>query len=135
MLFANGRPASFSGLLHRPHPMVNDIIGFSRTVTLPDWQGLGLALALGDTVASAYKAIGKRVHKYPAHPSYMRALDRSPHWRLVKRPGFKELRRGRSNLRGVREGTATPLGGRPCAVFDYIGPAMDRIEAERLIRG
>ncbi len=133
VLFARGRPAAFSALLHRPHPRVRDIIGFSRTVTLPDWQGIGLAMALGDTVASAYKGIGKRAHKYPAHPSYTRTLDRSPSWRLVKRPGLVSVTRARSTLPGVREGAASTLGTRPCAVFEYCGPAMDRREAERLL--
>lgn len=133
VLFANGRPASFAALLHRPHPRVRDIIGFSRSVTLPDWQGLGLAMALGDAVASAYKAIGKRTHKYPAHPAYIRTLDRSPHWRLVKPPGLVGVWRNRSTLKGARDSGNRALGARPCAVFEYAGPAMDQREAERLL--
>jgi GNAT superfamily N-acetyltransferase len=44
----------------RPHPTVQDVTGCSRLVTLPDWQGIGLAMALIDVVGSAYKALGRR---------------------------------------------------------------------------
>jgi hypothetical protein len=39
VLFVEGVPASFAGVLHRPHPKVDDIKGVSRLVTLPDYQG------------------------------------------------------------------------------------------------
>jgi ABC-type thiamine transport system ATPase subunit len=109
------RPASFCGTLHRPHAYADDIEGASRTVTLPDWQGLGLAHVLCDTVASAFVGIGKRFHSYPAHPAFIRDRNKSPNWMLIKKPG--------------------KFGGRPNAVFRYVGPAMDRKTAHALISG
>jgi len=41
----------------------------SRLVTLPDYQGLGLAFALADRRGAAYKALGRQFHAYPAHPA------------------------------------------------------------------
>ena len=35
VLFVEGMPASFGGVLHRPHPKVDDVKGLSRLVTLP----------------------------------------------------------------------------------------------------
>jgi hypothetical protein len=95
-------------------------------VTLPDWQGIGLASALNDALGSAYRAVGKRLHAYPAHPSRVRALDRSPRWAMKKRPGtFSPAAGATSTAR---------MGGRPCAVFEYVGPAMaDRQQALRLL--
>lgn len=127
-LSVDGRPVAFNGVLHRPHAQVDDIMGSSRTVVLPDWQGLGLGMILGDTLGAAYKAIGKRFHRYPAHPAFIRAHDRSPRWKMVKAPGkFSPKSEGGKQF--------ATIGSRPCAVFQYIGPAMDVQQARSLIGG
>ena len=126
VLFANGRPASFGAMLHRPHAKVNDIQGLSRLVTLPDWQGLGLAMILSDKLGAAYKAVGKRMHTYPAHPSLIRAYDKSPVWEMRVKPGSYSSKAGGD----VRMKT---FGGRPCAVFEYCGEAMSIADARRLV--
>lgn len=87
VLFADGYPASFAGLMPRPHPKNPNIIGVSRNVTLPDWQGLGLAFVLCETLGAACKAVGKVLHHYPAHPSFIRSLDKSPNWEMIQEPG------------------------------------------------
>ena len=74
-------------MLHRPHPKAEDIKGVSRLVTLPDYQGLGLAMILVDWLGAAYRAAGLRLHTYPAHPALVRSFDRSPNWVMRKRPG------------------------------------------------
>jgi GNAT superfamily N-acetyltransferase len=120
--------------LHRPHPKVDDIKGLSRLVTLPDWQGLGLAFVLTDALASCYKSIGYRFHTYPAHPALIRAFDRSDKWSMIKRPG---------NYQGIQSGrkkgydtTGLSKSCRPCAVFEYAGePYSDKQSALRLIKG
>lgn len=126
-LAVNGRLAAFLGMLYRPHARVRDIWGVSRLVTLPDFQGLGLAFALIDRVASLYRACGLRTHSYPAHPALVRGFDKSPVWRMEKRAGEYSPRRGTSS-------TVAGFGGRPCAVFEYVGPAFeDAALARRLI--
>tara|TARA_R110002020_G_scaffold6340_1_gene26685 strand:+ start:667 stop:1704 length:1038 start_codon:yes stop_codon:yes gene_type:complete len=119
-------PVAFVGALHRPHPRVRDIQGVSRVVTLPDYQGLGLAFVLMATVGAAYKAIGKRLHTYPAHPSLIRAFGRSSDWIMIKRPGGFSPRRGSSS-------TVGGFGSRPCAVFRYVGEGMNSKEARALL--
>lgn len=115
-LFVQDRPAVFAGVLHRPHAKVKDIAGVSRVVTLPDFQGLGLAFVLMDALGGLFKAVGKRLHMYPAHPPFVRAMCRSSQWALIKRPGRFSPKPG--NVDG--------LGGRPCAVFRYTGQISDR---------
>lgn len=123
VLYANDRPAAFAGLLHRPHAKVDDIMGVSRLVTLPDWQGLGLAFVLVDALGGAYKHAGKRLRTYPAHPSLIRGFDRSRNWALRQKPGFA----GGGQTKGVVHGPNAKLvdkwrhGARPCAVFEYVG--------------
>ena len=86
--FVDGEPVAFAGCLRRPHPKVRDIMGVSRLVTLPDWQGLGLAFVLVNALGGAYKAVGERLHTYPAHPALIHGFDRSPVWSLKQRPGY-----------------------------------------------
>jgi GNAT superfamily N-acetyltransferase len=116
-LAVNGRLAAFAAMLYRAHASVNDIWGCSRLVTLPDFQGLGLAFVLIDRVAAMYAACGLRAHTYPAHPALVRAFDKSSAWRLEKKPGQYSPARGKSS-------TLVGFGGRPCAVFSYAGPAF-----------
>lgn len=127
-LLIDGRPAAFAGVLYRPHPKVRDIVGVSRLVTLPDFQGLGLAFALVDRLGAVYRANGQRLHTYPAHPALVRGFDKSKMWAMVKKPGeFSPKKGGTSTVGGQ-------FGGRPCAVFQYAGPAhVDVDEARRLI--
>lgn len=133
-IFVEGRIASFGGMLHRPHPKADDIMGLSRLVTLPDWQGLGLAMILADALGAGYKALGKRMHTYPAHPTLVRSFDKSPNWRLIKKPGtFSAAITGPRGFNPT--GGATGQGGRPNATFEYVGIAMAKAEAERLIEG
>jgi ABC-type ATPase involved in cell division len=131
VLAVNGQPASFAGMMYRPHPKVTDIWGCSRLVTLPDWQGLGLALVLIDLLGACYKARGLRVHTYPAHPALIRSFATSPRWACVKRPGqwsTPNWTTPKKNLHGY-------FGGRPNAVFAYIGPAEpDQERVECLLR-
>jgi hypothetical protein len=120
------RIASLCGVLYRPHPRVSDIYGFTRMVTLPDFQGLGLAFVLACKVASAYKALGKRLHSYPNHPAWIRSYQRSKDWIQIKESGLFSPKRGVTS-------TVGGFGGRRCAVFMYNGPEMNKEEAERLI--
>jgi len=127
-LFVNDQIASFAAVLHRPHAKVRDIIGISRNVTLPDWQGLGLAMILSEKLGAAYKAIGKRLHHYPAHPSFVRSFDKSPYWKMEKRPGTFCSSEGKTSS---RKGFSYQ---RPCAVFSYQGEAMDLTQAKHLLQ-
>jgi ABC-type uncharacterized transport system YnjBCD ATPase subunit/GNAT superfamily N-acetyltransferase len=130
--YINDRPVAFAGMLHRPHPKVDDIMGCSRLVTLPDWQGLGLAFTLVDACGSAYKAIGKRLHTYPAHPSLIRAFDRSGSWSMKSTTdaSMKNI-----DAKRKAEGKSAGMGGRPCAVFKYVGPAIDKTQAIAFLGG
>jgi len=125
VLFVENMPAAFGGVLERP-THAGRIKGLSRLVTLPDYQGLGLAFVLCDAIAAAYKSIGLRFHTYPAHPALVRGFDRSPYYAMCKKPGKFAPR------------TGNPMWkmNRPCAVFEYVGPvAASREEAIALIEG
>jgi len=129
-LWANGRLAAFAGLLHQPistRDHGKPIWRVSRLVTLPDWQGLGLAFVLCDALGAEHSGAGLRLRTYPAHPALIRGFDRSPRWKLKQAPG----RLGASNRRSQSSTKVGEMGGRPCAVFEYVGPASTEL---RLLR-
>lgn len=130
-LWCNGTLAAFAGILPFPHKTRKDIRRVSRVVTLPDWQGLGLAFTLLDTLGAAYRALGMTFRNYPAHPAFIRAHDRSPAWALVKKPGTFSPRTGSNSALTHTENQ----GGRANAVFEFAGPPMNKADAERLIEG
>jgi GNAT superfamily N-acetyltransferase len=129
-LFVGDRLAAFAGMLFRPSNSGGRIMGCSRLVTLPDFQGLGLAFALIDTVSSIYKAVGMHTHTYPAHPALIRGFDKSPKWSLRKKPGKFSPPKGKTSDPSIGD----HMGGRPCAVFRYAGEAIDKAEAERVLK-
>lgn len=129
-LWCNGELAAFAGILHRPHAKAKNIKGVSRVVTLPDYQGLGLAFTLLETLGAAYKAVGMRFRNYPAHPSFVRA-HKCPPWKLAKRAGTFTTKSAAK--RGQKQSGSTLGSQRPCAVYEYIGEAMPTEDAVRLL--
>lgn len=140
-LFLDEQPVAFAALLHRPlqrnprasvkslrtiRAELTPIWGVSRVVTLPDYQGLGLAFVLMDYLGSLLKALDVRLHTYPAHPALIRSFDRWPNWRLELRPGLRPVNSGINKREGIM-GTIPKggFGGRPNAVFSYVGPTHE----------
>lgn len=139
VLFVGDRPAAFAGVLRRPHPKSKNIMGISRVVTLPDWQGLGLAFVLIDRLGAVYGDVGERVRIYPAHSAFVRALDRSSSWAMTKRPGtFNASPIGRTSAMRSTSSDRTASwrqGSRPSAVFEYVGGAAGDVEQSRALLG
>lgn len=124
-LWVGERIAAFAAVLPRPHPKRRGLFGISRIVTLPDYQGLGLAFVLMDALGAAYRGVGRSLRMYPAHPPFVRAMDRSKSWALTKKPGLFSTR--------TVVTVSGSMGGRPCAVFEYCGPEMEPNQARTLI--
>lgn len=136
VLFVNGQPAAFQGIIHRPHNVLKNIKASSRGVTLPDYQGLGLIFIMVETLGAAHKAIGNRFRVYPAHPPLVRSFDRSDKWVMTKEPGVMKPVKSKTSQVRFRQEKAWKQGERPCAVFEYCGTAMDDpAQARALIEG
>lgn len=128
-LFINNQICAFTGIIHRPHPKTGGWKACSRLVTLPDWQGLGLAFVLIDQVASAYTALGWKLRCYPAHPSFIRSYKRSKYWKNCGQslPRKQGKNADKNILRSLRRNFRTPF------VFEYRGPKMDTEIAKRFV--
>jgi GNAT superfamily N-acetyltransferase len=98
-----------------------------RTVTLPDYQGVGIGNALSAAIASWWKGLKCRAVSTTTHPAMIRARLRSGLWRLRRRPS---LARGRDGRGGRMRHATTRL----TAGFEYVGPALPAPLARTLLR-
>ena len=128
-LYVGDRPAVFGAMLYRPHPRAHNVWGLSRIVTLPDFQGLGLAFVLMDALGAAFAACGQRMRTYPAHPALIRGFDKSPRWSLCQAPGL----RGNASATKLAGRGGFVFGGRPNATFEYCGGAEPDARAARAL--
>jgi energy-coupling factor transporter ATP-binding protein EcfA2/GNAT superfamily N-acetyltransferase len=98
-----------------------------RTVTLPDYQGVGIGHALSEFCASLWLALGHRAVSTTTHPAFIAARLKSSRWRLRRAPS---LASASGNRRGLKHALSRLTAG-----FEYIGPPLDRGLAQRLING
>jgi ABC-type lipoprotein export system ATPase subunit len=94
-----------------------------RTVTLPDYQGIGIGNAVSDFVASLWTGLGYRATSTTTHPAMIRARLQSANWRMHRAPAFATAREGR-----LRHATT-----RLTASFTYTGAPLPRLLAEALL--
>jgi len=87
-----------------------------RTVTLPDFQGVGIGNALSATLAAMWRGLGYRAVSTTTHPAMTHARRRSPLWHLRRRPSLASGRERHLNLRHATR--------RLTAGFEYVGPAL-----------
>jgi hypothetical protein len=88
---------------------------FTRIVTLPDYQGIGIGMRAVAAVAELHRAEGLRINVTSSHPALIRHCRRSPLWRAVN-----------VNRSGSGRGTARCPAyrgavGRAVVSFEYIG--------------
>ena len=94
-----------------------------RTVTLPDYQGVGIGNAVSDTIAAMWKALGFKATSTTTHPAMIASRKRSFNWLLTRKPGFMDKCEA-----GMKHATT-----RLTASFRYIGPAMNAMQARMLL--
>jgi len=76
----NGKPISFNAVLPFPHGNIKNGYRMSRTVVLPDYQGLGIGSRVTDYLASLYKAEGRTMYVKTSNPALWSHRDKSPNW-------------------------------------------------------
>ena len=63
------KPVAFNAVLPLPSGTLSDAVRGSRTVVLPDYQGLGIGSILTDTVAGIYKNNGLTLYTKTVNPA------------------------------------------------------------------
>jgi GNAT superfamily N-acetyltransferase len=90
---------------------------FTRIVTLPDFQGIGIGMRTVAAVAELHRAEGHRINVTSSHPALIRHCDSSPLWKAVN-----VKKSGGSSQRGnKRFPTYRNAAGRAVVSFEYIG--------------
>ena len=89
---------------------------FTRVVTLPDFQGIGIGMKATEAIAQLYRDDGYRMSITSSHPALVNHCRRSPRWkaRSVKKTG-----QHRSRLTAARN--YRDSGGRCVVSFEYLG--------------
>ncbi|TWT96764.1 hypothetical protein Pla108_25380 [Botrimarina colliarenosi] len=111
----NGEPVSFAATL--PIIAQKGRRRFSRIVTLPDYQGIGIGMRFVEAVAALHLAEGFRINVTSSHPALIGHCQRSPDWRTV---AVKKT--GQSATRTSSAFTAyRNSAGRAVVSFEYLG--------------
>lgn len=85
MMFDN-EPAAFTAILPFPHPKVKNVWKEHRTVTLPDYQGLGLGNKLSEFVGEWLHQRGKKFRSVTSHPAMIGHRYKSTSWIMDRAP-------------------------------------------------
>ncbi|HEX5106516.1 MAG TPA: GNAT family N-acetyltransferase [Pirellulaceae bacterium] len=88
----------------------------TRLVTLPEFQGLGIAAQLAERVAAHEQAKGHRVTITASHPAILAHCSRSPRWNYL---GLKKTGSTRQRLAGRPIASSA---GRAVASFEFVRP-------------
>lgn len=90
----DGVLVGFASSLPFPHAQIKRGYRETRTVVLPDYQGLGIGVRLSDAIADLHVMAGKRYFSKTAHPRMGQYRDRHPAWKVSKRSGKRRTDSG-----------------------------------------
>ena len=122
----NNNPVAFTAILSLPHPKLKNSWRESRTVVLPDYQGLGIGIKLSDYFGSLIKAKQGRYFSKTIHPAMV-------DYRLKNKNKWKETTHSREK-RSPSEASMLKrnwtASDRFCYAFEYIGEPSKIEESE-----
>jgi GNAT superfamily N-acetyltransferase len=110
----NGEPVTFCATL--PVITKKNHRRFTRIVTLPDYQGMGIGMKVVAAVASLHRAEGLRINVTSSHPALIRHCKHSPLWKTVN-----VRKTGSSPRNKVRLGKYRSSTGRAVVSFEFVG--------------
>jgi len=95
-----GQPAVMTAILPLINANVKNARRISRTVVLPDYQGIGIGGRFVDMVCAGLKAQGLDTYTTTSHPARVRALNRSKNWEMTREPSRVAQRGKTSSITG-----------------------------------
>jgi GNAT superfamily N-acetyltransferase len=113
----NGEPVTFCATL--PVITRRNHRRFTRIVTLPDYQGMGIGMRVVAAVAALHRAEGLRISVTSSHPALIRHCRRSPAWRAVRVQKIGGSRRGGSRFPNYKNSA-----GRAVVSFEFLGAPL-----------
>lgn len=95
-----------------------------RTVVLPDFQGLGIGVAISDAIAQMFKSEGYRYFSKTAHPRFGEYRNSSPMWKPTSKNGKARL--DYTTAYATKEdGHKMRHRGRVCYSHEFVGTAAN----------
>jgi GNAT superfamily N-acetyltransferase len=88
---------------------------FTRIVTLPDFQGIGIGMRAVAAVAELHRAEGHRINVTSSHPALIRHCESSPLWKTVN------VKKSGGSRRNPRFPNYRSAAGRAVVSFEFIG--------------
>jgi GNAT superfamily N-acetyltransferase len=110
----NGVPVNFCATL--PVIAKRNHRRFTRIVTLPDFQGLGIGMRAMAAVAELHRTEGLRINVTSSHPTLVRHCKRSPLWKAVTVKKSGTAPSAMSKFPQYRSSA-----GRAVVSFEYVG--------------
>ncbi len=110
----NGEPVAFCATL--PVMTKKNHRRFSRIVTLPDYQGMGIGMRVVAAVASLHREEGHRINVTSSHPALIRHCRNSKLWRTV---GVKKTGTSPGSIACFTKYRSS--AGRAVVSFEYLG--------------
>ncbi len=110
----NGQPVTFCATL--PIVAQKNHRRFTRIVTLPDFQGMGIGMRVVAAVAQLHRQEGMRINVTSSHPALIRHCKHSPEWKTVSVRKAGARSRRSTHFAGYRAAT-----GRAVVSFEYGG--------------
>jgi energy-coupling factor transporter ATP-binding protein EcfA2 len=121
------KPVAFHAAIHATNRDIRSFWRGSRTVVLPEFQGLGIGTAFSDAIAQIYVDRGLRYFSKTAHPAFGEHREKSPLWRPTStnrksRVGSYLLKDGSTRKMPGYGGTTTARDAyRICYSHEFIG--------------
>jgi ABC-type lipoprotein export system ATPase subunit len=121
------RPVAFSAWLHfcSPGPPTKRE---HRTVTLPDFQGVGIGNKLSAMIASMWTGLGFRATSTTTHPAMIAARVKSGLWMMTRSPSMDVTAERNIAYAHLKHSTTRLTAG-----FQYVGKPMSPALARRLL--
>lgn len=130
--FWQDRPVAFVAALSFPHP-VRPGWRLHRLVCLPDYQGVGIGVALADAISAMLRTTGRPVFRVAAHPAVTAHCARSRLWKQNRAPSFSK-RAWKTSGVNVSVGLANSIATtRLTAGFEYVGPLAPLAQVAALL--
>lgn len=110
----NGEPVTFCATV--PVITKKNHRRFTRIVTLPDYQGMGIGMKVVAAVAALHREEGLRINVTSSHPALIRHCKHSPLWKTVNVKKTGSSPRNKVRLKNYRSST-----GRAVVSFEFVG--------------
>lgn len=135
----DGRPVAFRAVLPFPNGALKNAVRSTRTVVLPDYQGIGIGGWLADTIAGIYASIGFTLYTKTVNPAIGLHMEHSSSWQAT---GHNEKERNLDNFVDnngrryfSRKSYCYKYVGEPIYGFENLLQPIEKLRKEKSLEG